>query len=498
MKINYRKILLFLAFFWLYSSVCHYPNVNEISRFGLTWSIVDRHRLDIDTVQSFTIDKAFYKGHYYCDKAPGLSFAAVPVYALYKFLIEPPLMGYFRAGLQDDDIEGKIALDRLSHQFKLWAARALTVSMLSALFAVFFIIVLGKKYGVVGTILGYAYALGTMAFCYSTVFYAHQIAAALLFTSFLMIDSKFGKNSFVSDFLPGLLIGISFIFEYPTLLIGGIIGIYHICLLFKESANDGHLNRKRYLTRFAIFAAGAFLPVIGIPFYNNACFGNPFKLGYGMLVEGTKFKEEMDKGIFGINLPSFSAMWGITFSPKKGIFIMSPFLVFAFPAVIIEISRWHRDGFKKINWGYLAAMLVVTVYFLFNSGYHFWDGGASVGPRHFIPALPFMVYLCTVLGRKWIVPLSLAATVSIVFASVATVTDPQSLKVYPLWEESWPMFLSSKISLTPFHLLGYYGFFPQIMYFLVPALLFLTYFFLDKYIVSGAQCGLWPQANMEI
>lgn len=454
--------------------------MNEISRFGLTWSLVDRHSLNIDTVEAFTIDKAFYKGHYYTDKAPGLSFAAVPIYALYEFLFEPSVMGYFRSKLPADDIEGKIAIERLSHQFKLWATRVLTVSVISAVFAVFFINVLSKKAGIMGTMLGFAYGLGTMAYCYSTVFYAHQVVGAMLFTSFIMIDARYGKNSFVSDFIPGLLIGCSFLFEFPSLLIGGIICLHYICILFRESAENRNQRSGKYFSRFIIFLSGAILPVVILPIYNYMCFENPLNIGYGMLVENSKFKEEMGKGFFGINLPSPTAMWGMTFGLKRGMFIMSPFLVFLIPAVIIEIWRWSRDGLEKINFGYLASMLAVSVYFLFNSGYHFWDGGAAIGPRHFIPALPFVVYLCTALGRRWAVPLGITVAVSILFGAVATLADPQSLKVYPFWEESWPMFLSAKISLTPFHLMGFTGYVPMLMYFLIPAILVLGYAILRK------------------
>jgi hypothetical protein len=41
----------------------------------------------------------------------------------------------------------------------------------------------------------------------------------------------------------------------------------------------------------------------------------------------------------------------------------------------------------------MLCATVVIAYFLFQAGYAFWDGGASVGPRHFLPALPFLVFL---------------------------------------------------------------------------------------------------------
>ena len=59
------------------------PAWNEISRFDLVRSLVERGRLDIDPYHPNTEDKAFRDGHYYSDKAPGAALLAVPAYAAY-------------------------------------------------------------------------------------------------------------------------------------------------------------------------------------------------------------------------------------------------------------------------------------------------------------------------------------------------------------------------------------------------------------------------------
>ena len=56
-------------------------NVQVVTRLGLTLSIVEFGRLDIDRFADDTIDKALVKGHYYADKVPGLSFLPIPVVA---------------------------------------------------------------------------------------------------------------------------------------------------------------------------------------------------------------------------------------------------------------------------------------------------------------------------------------------------------------------------------------------------------------------------------
>src|SRR5262245_64689993 len=57
---------------------------NQNSRFALVRAILERHTLQIDAYQLHTGDRALYEGHYYSDKAPGLSLAALAPAAIAK------------------------------------------------------------------------------------------------------------------------------------------------------------------------------------------------------------------------------------------------------------------------------------------------------------------------------------------------------------------------------------------------------------------------------
>ncbi|MGH2352131.1 MAG: hypothetical protein ACRDJN_11030, partial [Chloroflexota bacterium] len=57
------------------------PHHNPDSRLALTYSLVERAALDIDPYAAETRDRAYVRGHYYTDKAPGLSFLLAPLYA---------------------------------------------------------------------------------------------------------------------------------------------------------------------------------------------------------------------------------------------------------------------------------------------------------------------------------------------------------------------------------------------------------------------------------
>ena len=72
------------GFFW------HSRDWNSASRLMLTYALVDRGTVKLDGLDVQTGDKAFFRGHYYCDKLPGFSFLAIAPYALARRFIGLP------------------------------------------------------------------------------------------------------------------------------------------------------------------------------------------------------------------------------------------------------------------------------------------------------------------------------------------------------------------------------------------------------------------------
>ena len=71
-------VTLFLSYAYFYPA----GGWNQNSRFALIRAILERHTLRIDAYQLHTGDRAFWRGHYYTDKAPGASLLALaPVQA---------------------------------------------------------------------------------------------------------------------------------------------------------------------------------------------------------------------------------------------------------------------------------------------------------------------------------------------------------------------------------------------------------------------------------
>jgi hypothetical protein len=65
-----------------------YRNWNVISRVSLSLSMIEDGTVTINKFHMHTGDKAYYENNYYSDKAPGLSFTALPFVSISKFLLK--------------------------------------------------------------------------------------------------------------------------------------------------------------------------------------------------------------------------------------------------------------------------------------------------------------------------------------------------------------------------------------------------------------------------
>src|SRR6185295_13775222 len=76
------RLPLFTVLFVSYAYFYQAGGWNQNSRFNLVRAITNDHSLRVDPYHRSTGDQAFFDGHYYSDKAPGLSFAALPAVAV--------------------------------------------------------------------------------------------------------------------------------------------------------------------------------------------------------------------------------------------------------------------------------------------------------------------------------------------------------------------------------------------------------------------------------
>lgn len=440
---NRRELLLFVLLLFSFSYFFpRWAEWNQNSRLDLTMAIVDHHTFRIDDYYENTGDYAFFEGHYYTEKSIGPSLLAIPFYAVFKGITTTPLWsqivelasssGALSATLRE---EGTGLLPE-----KIYFASALqfvtffAVSIPSAILCVFFYRFLGyfstnRAFDVFLTLV---FGLGTNWFTYSGLFYHHsQSTAALFFAFYLLFKMRRSELSWKLLWVVGLLWSFSLISEYSTVLIVVILFIYTIL----------SLPDKRKLA--LLFVGGAPL-VLTMAIYNYICFRTLLPVGY---LYDPNYVEWHHTGLVTVTYPKLDVLWNITFSPYRGLFFVSPFLLLAIPGFFYF---WQAQRYRAEFWVCLAS---VVSFLLINSSSAVWWGGYAVGPRYIIPILPFLtlpiVFFNHVRNVLWARALSyILAIVSVLVVWIETISG-QSLPDFtpnPLFNYSLPRFLSGDIA----------------------------------------------------
>jgi len=125
--------------------------------------------------------------------------------------------------------------------------------------------------------------------------------------------------------------------------------------------------------------AGGVVAAIPLGLYNLLAFGSLTHLAYDNVVGF----EGMQTGFFGVSAPRAEVLAQLLWGRQRGILWLSPLLLVT---PFAWVAGWRRFGPPVV----LALAAIPVVYLLINSGYAYWDGGASTGPRHITPMLPFI------------------------------------------------------------------------------------------------------------
>ncbi len=439
---NKSEFVLFVVLFFTSSYFFHLePGWNVNSRIDLTYAIVDGLTFSIDDYHNRigfeTGDKAYNPEteHFYSDKIPGLSLLGVIPYFLIKFVTFP------------FGIETKPLVSR-------YIITILSVSLFSAYLGV----VIKRLLQLFGVdekgafILAIFFSLGTLCLPYSTVFYPYQ--PALLFficAYYLVIKNKFNDSiDKINLFYPGVLCGLAMLFEYTCGVIVFILWLYTFFVLKKKQ-------------KIIIFSIAILLPMIIFFIYNYVCFGTPFTIPYKFL-HWDFFRESMARGFMGITGFKTAVLYYITVHPYKGIFFSCPILILIFYGFFLI---WKE---RKFTAEAIISIVIIVFYFIFNASYYMWWGGWSAGARHLIPMLPFAFILLTPVIKKSKGVLIVLGIISVLFAFVPTIVDPQPKQLYvtpdllqprvvynyksPLFEEGVKPFLRGEIAYNAGKLIG--------------------------------------------
>jgi len=352
---------------------------NQNSQFDLTRSIVERHTLAIDAYAGNTGDISRANGHVYSNKAPALSWLAAIPYAI----LDPVERA---AGLDPNAIE--------TIEFNAYLCTLFCVALPGALIPwMLYRHARTKRFGATWSAsIALIAAFATQLFPYSTMFMVHVTSGALML--FALVSSF--------DCAAGFSVALATAMNYlcaPALLIIGA-------------------TRPRKWR----FALGAIAPLVMLAIYQKLCFGSFFMVSVGKL-PGRFLTKGAAFGLF--TLPTREALWGISFSPYRGLFYFAPVLItFVAGAIVWLIDR--RDRLELA-----AIVLMFVIFFVTNASFNGWDAGFGIGARYLVPAIPLLM-LVILRCRGWMRPAVVAlAAISFAINFAATAVDPQPSGTIP-------------------------------------------------------------------
>ena len=422
-KVSKVEITLFFLCFFAYGYFFHGGGNNQNATYDQIRSIAEYGELSINSFAYNTHDVSIHNGHIFPNKAPGLTFLGVPSgFVLFQ------LKKLFLFFMKEDAYFLLVC-----HLISWLTVGFISASLCVGLFKFICCLTQCATTAFIGTM---GYALGTTAFAYSTILYAHQVAAAFSFIAFYLVfvtrDKK--TNCFSSLFSSGLLSGYAVITEYPNMFVWLALFVY-VIILFSYN--------KKYIGFFVI---GSLIPAIILLIYNYLCYGNPIHFSYfSYFVYNADIQPGLKETVKTISFPSLTTFYKITFDPFRGIFYYCPFLLTFFPGVYFFLKK------KGTSKEFLFLMVVIVYFFVFNASYQFWFGGWSLGPRHLVSVLPFMVLLSSFFIKQFPKITTFTVLVSfflMIMAVSVTPETPSDRYRNPVIEFYLKNFFNSNLSLN--------------------------------------------------
>jgi hypothetical protein len=379
---------------------------NQTSHYDLIRTLYDGNTT-IDQYQANTGDKAYYKGHYYSARAPGLALFSLPFYEGLRIV---GAESWTDEHVAPPDHPG----DEMIYLIGLWG------NVLPGLGLLLLVWRVAERYQPgYGVLAALALGLGTMVLPFSQLLFSHMFTTFLCFAAFwLMLNEREGPPSPLLLGLAGLAMGYAFSSEYPTFFAALVLGLF--LLSRRDSLNLGGILR-----RGGAYVAGGLVGIVPLLLYNHYAFNSWTHLAYSDI-------PRQQQGFFGIGVPSLRVLATLLFD-SRGLLTISPVLIMG----AIGTAMLYRRGKR-------AEALTITgiclCYLLYNSGYYLPFGGGFMGPRFLDTLLPFLAFPIALTLKRFPGPTIALAAISITTTVIATITHP--LIGYENETVSWMRYLS--------------------------------------------------------
>ncbi len=369
--IKKHYLLLFVFFFITYAYFFQGGGWNQNSRICLTRAIIHEWTFQIDRYKEDchdpyfhefvnTGDWAYFEGHYYTNKSPGLSFMAVVPFGVVE---------YFLKYIFPSNPQKQVFISA-------YISTLCTTVLLASLLCLLLFHVFTRFFGLgiaAGLMLTFFYGLGTLVFSYSTTFYCHLPSAFFSFLSFVLaMGLKHGRvqRKKTVALFSGFSVATAVLVEPSTVFTLWCIVGYFVC--FKEG--------RRHLPFFFL---GCVPPAIVQGFYNVVCFGGPFNTSY--TYSNNQVMWIKNGSLFGLQSPK--VLLHLLILPYRGIFVSSPVLLMIFPGMIFLLKQRKWIAETVIS-GAVFILFLILIACTFA-----WHGGSGAGPRYLLPAYPFLFLL---------------------------------------------------------------------------------------------------------
>jgi 4-amino-4-deoxy-L-arabinose transferase-like glycosyltransferase len=408
-------------------------NPNSATRLLAATAIVEHGDARIDSFADMTIDKARFDGHVYMDKAPGMTLMALPWVALANAithqtsadvphrLFDPAAEDFLRLRMRVAIAFSNAILTALAATALLQFGTGITGNRAAGLFAAI------------------GFALGTTMWGWSTTYFGHAPATALIAIALWAVwRGTSGGGPGRHALIAGLALGWAVVIEHSAILTGAPVALWALWRI------RGWEPRR--VGRIIVLAlAGGIATSIPLFAYNLAVFGHPFQTGYA----GVVGFEGMQQGLFGLTYPKPDILWEILGGKRRGMVWVAPVLVLA----PFGIRSLLRDP-KTRDIGVIAAA-GATVAFLYHAAYVYWDGGNSTGPRHALPAIAYLAIGLAAFWasanrvEKWLGGGFLAVSVALNLAIAAADIHAPHVYAAPVTQHIIPKFLDGDIRTLP-------------------------------------------------
>jgi hypothetical protein len=359
------------------------------AHYAATRSFAEGHA-DVDRYAQETCDLVQRDGHFYAAKGPAMDFWSAPWYLLLRAVHAVPVNP--NAALRYPEAMVGVPL-RAVWQIGLWAV------VLPGALLLLLLRRLGDRVEPgTGIAVAALFGLGTLAFPFATLLFAHVPAALLGFASFALLFTR--RN----PLLAGVCAGLAVATDLPLLVVAGALLVYA-------------------WRRAAWFAAGAAVGATPLFAFGVWAFGNPFSLAYSGAA--------IDPGAGGVEQAPVHGLFYTLTSPhphiavqmlvaQRGVLVLTPVIALAGVGVVLLWRRGMRPECLLIG----GLSIAELAWHAFRPSYELALGGWVPGPRFLVPLLPFLCFALAPVVRRLPVTVGVLGAISVATMTVATAAEP--------------------------------------------------------------------------